>query len=105
LTGGEQLHIGISLRRRSSEAAPRAAKQHDLSEQISALVATFGQLSLDQLLIRVAQLAEQQFVQQALDQSGGDKSAAARLLQVTTARIRKQSRPANSGRDSDPTLH
>jgi transcriptional regulator with GAF, ATPase, and Fis domain len=50
-------------------------------------------------------LAEQQFVQQALDQSGGDKSAAARLLQVTTARIRKQSRPANSGRDSDPTLH
>jgi transcriptional regulator with PAS, ATPase and Fis domain len=107
LTGGEQLHIGISLRRRAIESSLTPAKRHDLSDQISALATSFGHLSLDQLLTRVAELAEQQFVQQALDQSGGDKGAAARLLGVTTARIRKQSGwPADVGRDdSDPTLH
>ena len=107
LTGGEQLHIGISLRRSVSESSGHSSKHDDLSEQINALATSFGHLSLDQLLVRVAELAEHQFVQRALDQSGGDNSAAARLLGVSTARIRKQSgRPVDSGRDdSDPTLH
>ena len=107
LTGGEQLHIGISLRRSASESSGHSSKHDDLSEQINLLATTFGHLSLDQLLVRVAELAEHQFVQRALNQSGGDNSAAARLLGVSTARIRKQSgRPVDSGRDdSDPTLH
>jgi transcriptional regulator with GAF, ATPase, and Fis domain len=106
LTGGEQLHIGITLRRHAS-GSTRARGAHDFSEQVRALAGEFGHLSLDQLLTRVAEIAEKQFVQQALKESDGDQGAAARLLRVTTARIRKQSgRAAEVARDeSDPTLH
>ncbi len=106
LTGGEQLHIGITLRRHASTPTSSSGA-HDFSDKVRALAAEFGHMSLDQLLVRVAEIAEQQFVQQALEESGGDQSAAARLLRVTTARIRKQSgRAADAARDeSDPTLH
>jgi len=106
LTGGEQLHIGITLRRRTSRSDSRH-EGHDLGEKIRRLVTQFGQLSLDQLLARVGELAEQQFVQQALAHTDGDQTAAARLLRVNVARLREQSaRPIEAGRgDGEPTLH
>ncbi len=86
LTDGERLHIGISLRRRHIDGLTHGSD--DFSEQINSLAQKLGQLSLDEMLAQVTELAETHFVCEALTRTNGDRTAAAELLGITASRLR-----------------
>lgn len=92
LTEGEQEGIGLIVR--TAQPARSAALTAGLAGALTHLSSQLGLTALPALMQQVNQLAEQHFLQAALQRADGDAAAAARLLGLTepdfAARRREQ---------------
>ncbi len=112
LTDGEQEHIGFTLRPRSNAlpATVPTRMADDLALDMAALSAQLGQLSLPELLVEAARLAEVHFIRTALQGAGGRLDTASVALHMPAESLLRRMNqlglglPGPTGSEGHPPL-
>jgi len=89
LTEGDQECIGLVLRQTLPRVAEFGEAQAAFAQAWTRLCAQLGTATLPDMLRDATALAEQHFIRMAMERAAGDREAAARLLGVSTERLRR----------------
>lgn len=92
LTEDDQESVGLILRPQPARGAAPVDAQRAFAQVWAALDRQLGSASLPDLLREFSALAEQHFIAMALQRSGGDAAAAARLLGVSSDNLGRRRR-------------